>query len=328
MENVNPREIDELLAKHKAGGGGLIELLQEVSACYRYVPREVVEKISGELEVPLTQLYSLATFYQSFKLSPPGKHHVCVCTGTACYVRGATRLLQTLQNELKVEPGETTPDGEFTLATVNCLGTCAIGPVVTLDGRYYANLSPDGAARLIRNVDDELRPAETEAASCGCREGEEKGAARTAVRAGGPAEPRSPFTSPGELAAAVQRLRAARDTGRTAVIVSGGTCGFVAGAREVFHALAAEMERLDLFHRADLKLTGCHGFCAREVLVVVRRGEREIFYCQVKPEDAAALLEASVVNDGLLERLLYQEPGGQGARVVEKNKVPFYAHQE
>ncbi len=326
MEDVNLREIDDLLARHKAGGGGLIELLQEVSACYQYVPREVVEKISTELEVPLTQLYSLATFYQSFKLSPPGKHHVCVCTGTACYVRGAPRLLQTFQNELKVEPGETTPDGEFTFATVNCLGTCAIGPVVTLDGRYYANLSPDAATKLIRNI-DELQPAEAEA-SCGCCEGNGKAASSTAVPARGPAEPPPPFASPEELAATAERVRAGHDPSRTAVIVSGGTCGFVAGAREVFHALATEMERLNLFQRADLKLTGCHGFCAREVLVVVRRGEREIFYCQVKPEDATALLEASVVNDGVLDRLLYQESGGNGAPIVEKNKVPFYAHQE
>jgi NADH-quinone oxidoreductase subunit F len=328
MENVNQREVDELLAKHKAGGGGLIELLQEVSARYQYVPREVVEKISTELDVPLTQLYSLATFYQSFKLSPPGKHHVCVCTGTACYVRGAPRLLQTMQQELQVEPGETTPDGKFTFATVNCLGTCAIGPVVTVDGRYYANLTADAATRLLRNI-DEIQAAEAEAsACCRAREGGSSGVAGSTAGGGDFVEPRPPFASPDELAATVERLRAARDPSRTAVIVSGGTCGFVAGAREVFQALAEEIERLNLGKCVDLKLTGCHGFCAQEVLVVVRRGEREIFYCRVKPQDAAELLDTSVLHDGLLERLLFQMPGGNGVRIADKNKIPFYAHQE
>ena len=329
MENVNLRDLDELLARHKAGGGGLIELLQEVSSLYQYVPREVVEKISTELHVPLTQLYSLATFYQSFKLSPPGRHHVCVCTGTACYVRGAPRLLQTLEQELQVEPGSTTPDGKFTFATVNCLGTCAIGPVVTVDGRYYASLSPDAATRLVRNI-DEIPAAEAESPAC-CQAGEgggDGGTAGSQAGAGVRIERRPPFASPEALAATVERLQAAHDPGRTAVIVSGGTCGFVAGAREVYRALAAEFERRNLADRADLKLTGCHGFCAQEVLVVVRRDGREIFYCRVKPEDAAEMLETSVLNDGVVERLLYQAAGGNGAPIADKNEVPFYAHQE
>ncbi len=324
MENVNLREVDELLAKHKAGGGGLIELLQQVSACYQYVPREVVERISTELQVPLTQLYSLATFYQSFKLAPPGKHHVCVCTGTACYVRGAPRLLDALTDELKVEPGETTPDGEFTLATVNCLGTCAIGPVVTLDGRYHANLSPDATKRLVRNI-DEVQAAEAQAESdscCGGKGGKDGGKGV----AGAPAEPRAPFASPEELAATTAKLRGDYDATRTAVIVSGGTCGFVAGAREVYNALAAELERQGLADQLELKLTGCHGFCAQEVLVVVRRGGREILYVHVKPEDAAELLQAAATENGVLERLFYRTSDGQ--RIAEKDKVPFYAHQE
>ncbi|MCU0983020.1 MAG: NAD(P)H-dependent oxidoreductase subunit E, partial [Pirellulaceae bacterium] len=194
---MNLREVDELLARHKAGGGGLIELLQEVSARYHYVPREVVEKISADLQVPLTQLYSLATFYQSFKLSPPGKHHVCVCSGTACYVRGAPRLMQTLEKELQVEPGETTPDGKFTYSTVNCLGTCAIGPVVTVDGRYYANLTTDAAARLIKNV-DELPPAEEQSAAC-CQSKECGHGAAAGVSGNGRPARLPLFASPTEL---------------------------------------------------------------------------------------------------------------------------------
>jgi NADH:ubiquinone oxidoreductase subunit E len=153
MATANLPEIDDLIARHKAGGGGLIELLQEVSARYQYVPREVVEKISRELDVPLTQLYSLATFYQSFKLAPPGRHHVCVCTGTACHVRGAPRLVETLERDLKVKAGQTTADGRITVDTVNCLGTCAIGPIVTVDGRYYGNMTSDGLTKLVKKIE-------------------------------------------------------------------------------------------------------------------------------------------------------------------------------
>ena len=153
MSTVDLSEIDDLLARHKNDGGGLIELLQEVSNRYQYVPREAVERISAELDVPLTQLYSLATFYTSFKLAPPGKHHVCVCTGTACHVRGAPRLVETLERDLKIEAGGTTADGKFTVDTVNCLGTCAIGPIVTIDGRYYGNMTSDALSRVIKKVE-------------------------------------------------------------------------------------------------------------------------------------------------------------------------------
>lgn len=328
MNNVNLHEVDELLARHKAGGGGLIELLQEVSARFHYVPREVVEKISADLNVPLTQLYSLATFYQSFKLSPPGEHHVCVCTGTACYVRGAPRLMQTLEKELGVQPGETTPDGKFTYGTVNCLGTCAIGPVVTVDGRYYANLTTDSAARLIKDV-DELPPPEEQTAACcqssGC--GHDHQAAAGVSGNGQPEKP-AVFESAQQLLDRIRQLQDQHDVDRPVVIVSGGTCGFVAGARDVYHAIAAEMDRRDLFRQVDLKLTGCHGFCAEEVLVVVRREGREILYCRVKPEDAAELLETTVVQGQVLERLLYRVPDENGQRIADKDQVPFYAYQE
>jgi len=182
--------------------------------------------------------------------------------------------------------------------------------------------------RLIQNI-DEIQAAEAEA--CACCHGPQDGVtgeAGSAASGGSFVAPRPPFASPDELAATVERLRAGHDPSRTAVIVSGGTCGFVAGARDVFTALAAEIARRDLASCVELKLTGCHGFCAQEVLVVVRRGRREILYCRVKPQDAAELLETSVIHDGLLERLLFQLPGGNGARIAEKNKVPFYAHQE
>ena len=160
MASVDLHEIDELLARHKAARGGLIELLQEVSARYQFVPREAVEKISRELDVPLTQLYSLATFYHSFKLAPPGRHHVCACTGTACHVRGAPRLVETLRHDLGIEAGETTPDGKITFDTVNCLGTCAIGPVVTIDGRYYGNMTAERLSQAVKRIEPEEKKSE------------------------------------------------------------------------------------------------------------------------------------------------------------------------
>ncbi len=136
------------------------------------------------------------------------------------------------------------------------------------------------------------------------------------------------FDTPEALAAYVERLRAGHDEGLLTVLVSGGTCGLAAGAREVFDALRDQFAEQDLAGRAVLKLTGCHGFCAQEVLVVVRRGGRETLYCHVKPKDVAELVAAGVAAEGPLERLLYRPPEDSQVRVAEKGQVPFYAKQQ
>jgi NADH-quinone oxidoreductase subunit E len=116
-------------------------MLEEIQAQYRYLPREAMILVSERMGVPLSQVYSVATFYNAFSLVPRGKHTVCVCTGTACHVRGTVQILNHLETKLGIQPGETTRDRQFTLETVNCLGCCALGPVVVLDDEYEGQMT-------------------------------------------------------------------------------------------------------------------------------------------------------------------------------------------
>ncbi len=139
--SVDLQPVPRICSRHVAGRGSLVMLLQEVQGQYGYLPREVLKAVSREIDVPLARLYGLATFYRSFSLTPRGIHEVCVCTGTACHVRGAATLLEHLQRRLGVAAGETTSDGEFTLVTVNCLGACALGPLMVMDGAYHGKMT-------------------------------------------------------------------------------------------------------------------------------------------------------------------------------------------
>lgn len=148
------REVDAILRRHCGGqDGSLLAILSEVQDRYHFVPREALILISQRLGIPLSQAYSVATFYHGFSLSPRGRHLIHVCTGTACHVRGAARVLDRLETLLSILPGETTQDRQFTLETVNCLGTCALGPVVVVDGEYSGQVTSQQAGRLLKRLD-------------------------------------------------------------------------------------------------------------------------------------------------------------------------------
>jgi len=131
-------EIDEIVDKYEGDGSGLIQVLLEVQRENRWLPKDTLKQVSQRLGVPLTQIYHVATFYKAFSLMPRGRHSVSVCLGTACQVRGAPRLLDKVTETLKIKPGETSTDLQFSLDTVNCLGCCALGPVMVVDGEYYS----------------------------------------------------------------------------------------------------------------------------------------------------------------------------------------------
>lgn len=116
----------------------LISILQDIQAEFNYLPKEALQAVSETLEIPLIHIVGVATFYRSFSLEPRGEHQVTVCLGTACHVRGGPKILDEFEKKLRVESGETTKDGQFTLETVACLGCCAIGPVVVVDSEYHA----------------------------------------------------------------------------------------------------------------------------------------------------------------------------------------------
>ena len=147
MSNVGERNYDvhmaiqQIVHKYGAKPTALIMILQDIQKHYNYLPREAVERVSSEMELPLAQIYGVATFYKSFSLTPKGKNHICVCTGTACHVRQANVIVDKLQRDLGIKPGETTEDLEFSYESVNCLGACALGPLVTANGEYYGNMT-------------------------------------------------------------------------------------------------------------------------------------------------------------------------------------------
>ena len=129
--------IDQIIAKHNSEASSLIQVLLEIQSEHHWLPKEVLNRVSEKLQVPLTQILHIATFYKAFSLVPKGRHQVHVCVGTACHVRGASRILDTLQELTGIKPGETDLELKFSLETVNCVGCCALGPVIEVDGKTF-----------------------------------------------------------------------------------------------------------------------------------------------------------------------------------------------
>ena len=148
------KKLDGIIKKHRQKKGSLIGLLQDITDELGYLPEKTLEEVSETLRVPLSHLYGLSTFYASFRLEPMGKHHCSICVGTACHVRGASRVVEAVERELDIKAGETTPDGKFTMETVNCLGACALGPLVVIDDEYYGNMDGRKVIKLLKNYED------------------------------------------------------------------------------------------------------------------------------------------------------------------------------
>ena len=136
-------KVESILERHQRDKGMLVAILQDIQAEYNYLPREALEETSKGLCVPLSQVYSVATFFKALSLEPRGRHLINVCLGTACHVRGAVKVLEAMERELAIGSGETTKDLRFTLETVNCVGACALGPVVIVDGEYHGQIKAD-----------------------------------------------------------------------------------------------------------------------------------------------------------------------------------------
>ena len=149
MSTVEYTQILESVEGHPSE---LIEVLQDIQAECNYLPEDALRAVSAKLTVPLIEVFRVASFFKAFSLVPRGKHLITVCAGTACHVRGAPRLLDELCGQLKVCAGETTPDGAFTVETVNCLGACALGPIVVLDGKYHDHMTPGKLRQLIESI--------------------------------------------------------------------------------------------------------------------------------------------------------------------------------
>ncbi len=144
--------VKDIVKKHHHDQGQLIGILQDVQKEFNYLPKDALHKVAKYLEVPVSRVYSVATFFKTFSLAPRGKHHICVCMGTACHVRGAPRVLGELERGTGLTEGQTSPDLSFTLETVNCVGACALGPVVVVNGEYHGKIDSQKAAQLVEEL--------------------------------------------------------------------------------------------------------------------------------------------------------------------------------
>jgi len=128
----------------------LIQILQDIQAEDRYLSEEALRIVADEMGLPLVQVYGVATFFKAFTLKPRGEHTVCVCLGTACHVRGAPSVLDEAKRQLGIKPGETREDMKYSLDTVNCVGACALGPIVVVDGKYHGQMSPGRLKKVLK----------------------------------------------------------------------------------------------------------------------------------------------------------------------------------
>ena len=150
--DVATTKVADSVATHGERRSSLIPVLQDLQEEFDYLPRESLESLAERLQLPLSEVLRVATFYAALSLEPRGEHLITVCTGTACHVRGAATILERLEDALGIEAGRTTPDQRFTLQTVNCLGACALGPLISVDGKYYGKLNASRLAAVMEEI--------------------------------------------------------------------------------------------------------------------------------------------------------------------------------
>ena len=150
---IDPAAIDTIIDRYKGEEGILIQVLLDVQHQYNWLPQEALQHISERLKIPFSQIYRVASFYKAMSLTPRGNHLIRVCLGTACHVRGAPRILDNVEQALGIKAGETTQDMKFSLERVNCLGCCALGPVMVIDGEAHGNLAPAKVEEILNQYD-------------------------------------------------------------------------------------------------------------------------------------------------------------------------------
>jgi NADH-quinone oxidoreductase subunit E len=145
-------EIEKILDRYDRQPGQIIAILHEIQESDRYLPEDALRYVAEQLKISVSQIFHIATFYKAYSLKPKGKHLCNVCLGTACHVRGAPLVLEQLERKLGIKNGDTTEDMEYSLSTVNCLGACALGPLVTVDGDYFGNMNTAKVEKMLEQV--------------------------------------------------------------------------------------------------------------------------------------------------------------------------------
>jgi len=147
---MDAERLEGILSKYEGESTDLIPVLQDMQDSYNYLPKDELKVVAARLNVPLTQIYSVATFYTMFSLIPKGEHQLKVCLGTTCHLKGGERLVDSVASRLGCEVGYTTKDGSFSLETVGCLGSCAQAPVMMIDDKYYARVTVDKVPKILK----------------------------------------------------------------------------------------------------------------------------------------------------------------------------------
>ncbi|MFH0901786.1 MAG: NAD(P)H-dependent oxidoreductase subunit E, partial [Pseudomonadota bacterium] len=273
-------KVEVILQRYPRDESSLVMVLQDIQSEFNYLPCEALEMVAAALSVPRSRVFSVATFYKVFSLKPQGKTIIQVCKGTACHVRGAQLLEDELARRLEVEVGGTTKDLAFTLRTVNCVGACAMAPVVIVGERYHGEVKPAEIERMLKNV----------GRSAGSVPAAEIPAATTAAE--GQALLGTSMKSPREV---IDRSAIAAETRRSlrgSIVVCGGPGCLAAGAKEVHAALHHEATTAGINLRVELgecrhspgehllTLSGCQGLCQKGPLVHVL--PQDTLYTQVK----------------------------------------------
>ncbi len=145
--------VDQIIDRHGCEPSSLIQILLDIQSENNWLPKEALERIGERLGVPMTRIQHIATFYKAFSLVPKGRNRIHICMGTACHVRGAQRILDTVQEVIGIRPGETDLDLKFTLETVNCLGCCALGPVMEINGKTHGKLTTAETANVLKSYE-------------------------------------------------------------------------------------------------------------------------------------------------------------------------------
>lgn len=148
---LDNKTIEQVINKHKGKPGSLIHVLMEIQSEHHWLPKEMLEKISDALDVPLSRVMQIATFYKTFSLTPKGRHEIHVCSGTSCHLRGASQLLSSVQDMIGIRPGETDLDSKFSLENGNCLGCCSLGPEIIVDGKHHGRVTPAMVEEVLKN---------------------------------------------------------------------------------------------------------------------------------------------------------------------------------
>ncbi|RLB29738.1 MAG: NAD(P)H-dependent oxidoreductase subunit E [Deltaproteobacteria bacterium] len=154
-------KVKDIIEKYGSDRGSVVPILQDVQKEFNYLPKEALNAVSSHLDVAISRMFEVATFYKAFSLTPRGRHQLSLCVGTACYVRGAPLIESNIERVLDLRPGKTSPDLEFSFDTVNCLGSCALGPILVVDGEYQGQITVSKTNKILKKLGKKVKTDES-----------------------------------------------------------------------------------------------------------------------------------------------------------------------